>query len=94
MLEELVLPAWIDAGFHGKPDYEIHLFRDSKWCGTVYLSEGEWGSLIETAHSGEGGHWFDRLDFSFHPGGDPPTYGRVDGAGTLDLCHMAKRAPR
>ena len=44
--------------------------------------------MIETAKPGDGDHWLDALDFSFHPRDDPPTYGRVDAAGRVEVRKM------
>jgi hypothetical protein len=83
-----VLPPWKDAQFRGEPEFEILMRRQGSWCGTVWLSSTEPGALIETAHKGPGDHWFDRLEFSFHP--KEPSYGRVDAAGNFELRTIAK----
>ncbi len=86
-LDFFVLPAWKDAGFAGDPQFELSLRRDGEWCGTVYLSSTERGALIGTAKPADGElgkHWFDSLDFSFHPNAEAPTYGRVDEAGEVE----------
>jgi hypothetical protein len=44
--------------------------------------------LIETARPGAGNHWFDALDFSFHPRAKPPTYAIVDSEGRCEVRHM------
>lgn len=88
MIEELVRPAWVHAGLRGKPAIEVMLRRGKEWCGTVYLHPDAPQSLIETAHKGQGPHWFDRLEFSFHPRAKPPTYGLVDTSGKLEIRTM------
>ena len=85
LLEKLVLPAWHHAGFTGQPDFELLLRREGRWTATVFLARGQAGGLITTAHRGEGQHWLDAQEFSFHPRSDPPTYGRVDAAGRFEL---------
>jgi len=111
MLEELVLPAWEDAGFPARPELEIQMLEKGDGVGTLYLASAVHGCLIESAHvarrrvpasGAEGGaseaaatepsiprHWFDDLGFSYHPGGDPPTYGRVDATGRVEVRTMA-----
>jgi len=84
--EQLVLPAWRDAGFTAEPDFELLFRRGRKWCATVYLARDQPGALIDTAKPEVGGaHWLDVLDVSFHPRGKPPTYGRVDAVGGFEL---------
>jgi hypothetical protein len=83
MRDDFVVPPWKHAGFSGDPSFEILLRRKGNWCGTVWLSKEEPGALIETANGGGAGHWFDKLNFSFHP--TEPTYGRVDGQGNFEL---------
>jgi len=85
MLDTLVMPAWIDAGFVREPDYELLLRRKGRWCATIYLALGQPGALITTAHAGEGEHWLDALEFEFHPRATPPTYARVDAAGRVEI---------
>jgi hypothetical protein len=50
MLDALVLPAWKDAGFSGRPEFELLLRVDRKWIGTLYLATGTPGALIVTAN--------------------------------------------
>jgi hypothetical protein len=88
MRDSFVLPPWKDSKFRGEPEFEILMRRKGNWCGTVWLSSAEPGALIETALPGPGDHWFDRLDFSFHP--TEPTYGRVDASGNFELRTIAK----
>lgn len=86
MMDLFVVPPWKGAGFQGLPEFEILLRRNDRWCGTVYLSSKESGALIETAHAGPGEHWFDKLEFSFHP--KNPFYGRVNAAGNFEMRSM------
>jgi len=88
MRDNFVVPPWKDAKFRGDPEFEILMRRKGDWCGTVWLSSTEPGALIATAHKGPGDHWFDRLEFSFHP--KVPTYGRVDAAGSFELRTIAQ----
>lgn len=88
MRDSFVVPPWKDSRFSGEPEYEILLRRKGQWCGTVWLSAAEPGALIETAHAGPGDHWFDKLEFSFHP--KQPTYGRVDASGHFELRTISK----
>jgi hypothetical protein len=50
MVDALVLPAWKDAGFSGRPEFELLLRVDRKAVGTVYLSRQEAGALIDRAN--------------------------------------------
>ena len=50
MLDALVLPAWRDAGFEGRPEFELLLRVDRNWIGTLYLATGTPGALIVTAN--------------------------------------------
>ncbi len=117
-LDELVQPAWDDAGFSGSPQFEICMLEGKEACGTVYVAVGEAGALILAAHTSrlldrsleaihETGdssgstddsatkpHWFDDIVLSFHPCGEPPTYGRVDGTGSCEVRVMTSRAER
>jgi hypothetical protein len=49
-LEELVLPAWVDAGFSGQPEFELSLREDQILVGTLYLSSRLSGAVITSAH--------------------------------------------
>src|SRR5262249_39547147 len=112
-LDALVLPAWRDAGFAGRPEFELLLRIDGRWVGTIYLSSRGTGALIVSANPDREGapraggkeaeapragpeksapahHWFDDLSFTFHPGGDPPTYARVDGEGRVEVRTMER----
>jgi len=50
MLDALVLPAWKDAGFTGRSEFELLLRVDRNAVGTVYLSRQESGALIDRAN--------------------------------------------
>jgi hypothetical protein len=82
-LQSFVLVPWRDAGFGGKPEFEVLLRRKGDWCGTIWLSSQESGALITTMHSGKGDHWLDDEHVSFHP--TRPTYGRVDDQGHFEV---------
>lgn len=88
MIDAFVEPPWKHAGLAGAPEFEILLRRKGDWCGTVWLSSADPAALIETAQPGPRTHWFDALDFSFHP--TEPDYGVVDGAGNFH----ARRIPK
>lgn len=88
MIASFVLPPWKHAGLAGAPEFEILLRRKGEWCGTVWLSSADPAAMIETAKPGVRTHWFDALDFSFHP--TQPEYGVVDGAGVF----RSRRIPK
>jgi hypothetical protein len=88
MIPTLVQPAWDHAGLKGSPEIELLFRRGEQWCGTIFLASGEPRVLIETARPGAGNHWFDALDFSFHPRAKPPTYAIVDSEGRCEVRHM------
>lgn len=50
MVDALVLPAWKDAGFAGRPEFELLLRADRKWIGTIYLSSQAEGALVVSAN--------------------------------------------
>lgn len=78
-----VVPPWRDAGFQGEPEFQVLLCRGRDWCGTVWLSRQEPGTLVEMASGGTTEHWFDRLEVAFHPAA--PTYGRIDANGKCEV---------
>jgi hypothetical protein len=80
-VDEFLQPAWAHAGFAGTPQVELLLRRGDKWCGTVFLAHDDGRALIPSAQPGPGEHWFDKLELSFHPRAEPPTYAVVDGKG-------------
>lgn len=92
MLAMLVQPGWAHAGFRGTPEIELLLRRGDQWCGTIYLARNDRRAFIETAKHGPGQHWFDQLELSFHPNGDPPAYGLVEG-GRVTVREMPRRKP-
>jgi len=65
MVDALVLPAWKDAGFSGRPEFELLLRVDRKWVGTIYLSSQAAGALVVTANP-------DRAARAELPGSDAP----------------------
>jgi hypothetical protein len=72
MLDELVTPAWRDAGFAGEPEIQLVLgTAPNDWPVTVYLSSREPRALIAKARAPkrepESAHWLDGLAVSFHP---------------------------
>jgi hypothetical protein len=86
MLEALVLPAWIHAGFDGEPAFELSLSRGRTRCATVFLARRDASALITTAKPTKAGeHELDRLELSFHPRGKPPTYARVGPDGRIEV---------
>lgn len=88
MLAKFVLPPWKHAGLAGEPELEILLRREDERGGTAWLSSRDPATLIETAKPFGKKHWFDALDFSFHP--TVPEYGIVDGAGKLRAMRIPK----
>lgn len=66
-LNEYVMPAWLDAGLKGKPEFEIRLNRSDSSGGKIFLSSIEPRTLVLDAAPRKGNHWFDKLQVSFHP---------------------------
>lgn len=92
MLEELVVPGWKHAGMKGTPEYEIKLRRAGQWCGTIFLSKDDPRAFVETMHSGDGRHWLDRHDISYHPTQEIPEYILVEPNGEWSRNTRRKNA--
>jgi hypothetical protein len=81
-LQSALVPHWRAAGLPGEPTIEVCLERGDRLAGRVFLSHAQPVALIVFAAPGEGEHWFDGLDVSFHP--RAPTYVRVDASGRAE----------
>jgi hypothetical protein len=98
---DAVMPAWEHAGFPGHPEFKLRMRQGQEAVGTIYISSHLPGALITAAHrDGEAKkdrvphHWFDDLEFSFHPRAEQPTYGRVNGDGQVEIRTMPRTTSR
>lgn len=79
-LDKDELRAWNKAKLRGSPTVEVLLCRDMYWRGSVYLSDSESRSIVETeAWDKPGPHWLKREPTSF--GYESPIYTVVDSYG-------------
>jgi len=58
---------WDKAKLKSKPYYEILLREDSKWVGTLYISEDNNTTMITNLNGAKGNHWLDDKKLCYHP---------------------------